>query len=82
MKTIGERARCWRREFEYERTIMFQLTVDYVNELLAAARAEEREACAQIAESANKYTQFQAIDHHKIAHCIASEIRKRGAVCP
>lgn len=37
----------------------------------------EREACAEFAEGATQYTQFQTVEHYKIAHFIAAAIRER-----
>lgn len=44
----------------------------------AFARADEREQCALIAESATAYTQFQTVEHYKIASAIADGIRMRS----
>ncbi len=40
----------------------------------------EREACAEFAEGATAYTQFQTVEHYKLAAVIAAAIRKRSNV--
>lgn len=37
--------------------------------------AQERERCAELAEDATAYTQFQTVEHYKIARFIAAAIR-------
>ncbi len=51
-----------------------------VNEMARAFRLDEREECALLAESATAYTQFQTVEHYKIAAAIAAGIRKRSNV--
>lgn len=38
----------------------------------------DREECAKIAEGATAYTQFQTVEHYKLAAFIAAEIRERS----
>jgi hypothetical protein len=38
----------------------------------------EREECAKLAEGATAYTQFQTVEHYKIAAAIAAGIRMRS----
>ena len=37
----------------------------------------EREDCAEFAENATQYTQFQTVEHYKMAAFIATAIRER-----
>lgn len=47
-------------------------------EFAEAIAAAEREECAEFAEGATAYTQFQTIEHYKISAFIAAAIRERS----
>ena len=49
-------------------------------EIVTNAVTAEREECAEYAEGATVYTQFQTVEHYKIATFIAAVIRERSNV--
>lgn len=53
---------------------MAAMKLFHFGSLVAAA---EREECAVLAEGATAYTQFQTVEHYKIAAAIAAGIRMR-----
>lgn len=48
-----------------------------VAEVISNAVATEREACVKVCEEATAYTQFQTVEHYKMASAIAKAIRAR-----
>lgn len=50
----------------------------FAKDIVGHAVSVEQAACAQLAEEATAYTQFQTIEHHKIAAFIAAAIRERS----
>ena len=59
-----------------QRTVLIGAVAAWIDKVVA----DEREACAELAEGATAYTQFQTVEHYKIASVIASAIRTRSNV--
>ena len=55
----------------------WQAAIASVRSEIELSRQSEREVCAQLAEGATAYTQFQTVEHYKIAALIAAAIRTR-----
>ncbi len=52
--------------------------LDWINERITLAILAEREACANVCECSTAYTQFQTVEHYKLASAIANAIRARS----
>lgn len=59
---------------------MRDLLAGFARDIVCHAVDVERNECASIAEGATANTQFQTIDHYKIATAIAAAIRERSNV--
>lgn len=57
---------------------MRDLLTEFAKDIVDHAVSVEREECAEFAEGATAYTQFQTIEHYKISAFIAAAIRERS----
>ena len=65
----------WRQDNEYP---LRKLRM--VKAAIEEAILRERNSCANVAEQATAYTQFQTVEHYKFAAVIADKIRERSNV--
>lgn len=57
---------------------MRDVLAEFATDIVGHAITAERNECADFAEGATAYTQFQTIEHYKIASFIAAAIRERS----